>query len=52
VTIVVGPVKPAEANWLNTFGWDRGTMIFRYMFPEAKPQRPEITVRTRVGAQD
>lgn len=47
VAIVVGAAKPEEPNWLNTFGWDRGTMIFRYMFPEAKPSRPEITVRRK-----
>jgi hypothetical protein len=47
VTIVIGASKPAEPNWLNTFGWDNGTMIFRYMFPEAKPERPEITIRSR-----
>jgi hypothetical protein len=50
VTIVVGAAKPDEPNWLNTFGWDRGTMIFRYMFPEAEPERPELTVRTRNAA--
>ena len=50
VTIVVGAARPEaaqEPNWLNTFGWDRGTMIFRYMFPEAKPARPEITIRSK-----
>jgi hypothetical protein len=47
VTIVVGAEKPQEPNWLSTSGWDRGTMIFRYMFPEAQPARPEITIRSK-----
>jgi hypothetical protein len=49
VTIVIAGQQPAEPNWLNTFGWDSGTMIFRYMFPEAEPQRPQIAVRARTA---
>ena len=47
VTIVISSVRPAEPDWLNTFGWEHGTMIFRFMFPEAKPAKPDITVRTK-----
>jgi Protein of unknown function (DUF1214) len=47
VTIVIGSIKPIEPNWLDTYGWDHGAMIFRFMFPATKPARPEISVRQR-----
>jgi hypothetical protein len=47
VRIVVSPDAPGEPNWLKTFGWTEGVMIFRYLFPEARPARPGVSVTSR-----
>jgi hypothetical protein len=41
VRIVVSDTDPGGGNWLDTFGWDHGVAIFRYLYPEAQPLRPE-----------
>jgi hypothetical protein len=45
VRIVVSPEAPDAPNWLKTFGWTEGVMIFRYLFPEERPARPEVTIK-------
>jgi hypothetical protein len=44
VRIVVADRDPGEPNWLDTFGWTEGTLIFRYLYPEARPAVPECQV--------
>jgi hypothetical protein len=51
VRIVVSPDAPNEPNWLKTFGWTEGVMIFRYLFPEARPARPKVSVRAVTASE-
>jgi hypothetical protein len=44
VRIVIAADDPGEPNWLGTFGWTEGTLIFRYLYPEAEPAVPECRV--------
>jgi hypothetical protein len=44
VRIAIAAADPGEANWLGTFGWTEGTLIFRYLYPEAEPVVPKCRV--------
>ena len=44
VRIVLAEDDPGVPNWLHTFGWTDGVLIFRYLYPEAAPLRPETSV--------
>ena len=44
VRIVLSDDDPAEPNWLDTCGWTEGSLIFRFLYPEARPERPRTEV--------
>jgi hypothetical protein len=44
VRIVLAATDPGEPNWLGTFGWTEGVLIFRYLYPETEPAVPECRV--------
>jgi hypothetical protein len=45
VRVVLAERDPGEANWLRTFGWTEGVLIFRYLYPDERPARPVTSVR-------
>jgi hypothetical protein len=44
VRIVVAEEDPGVPNWLRTCGWTDGVLIFRYLYPDEKPARPDTRV--------
>lgn len=44
VRVVVAHADPGEPNWLDTFGWDEGILIFRFLYPEERPAAPSCRV--------
>jgi hypothetical protein len=44
VSIVLADADPGATNWLDTGGWTEGTLIFRFLYPERRPDRPDCTV--------
>jgi len=44
VTITLSDTDSGQPNWLDTNGWTEGTLIFRYLYPEAKPERPHCAL--------
>ena len=45
VRVVLAARDPGTPNWLGTFGWTEGVLIFRYLSPEEPPARPTASVR-------
>ena len=44
VRIVLSDQRDGEPNWLDTAGWTKGALIFRFLYPEAKPTAPTCQV--------
>jgi hypothetical protein len=44
VRVVLAHDDPGEPNWLDTCGFTEGSLIFRFLYPEAKPDRPDTEV--------
>ena len=44
VRIVLSDSQRGEKNWLNTCGFSEGVLIFRFLYPTAKPVRPMTEV--------
>jgi hypothetical protein len=44
VRVVLSDRDPGEPNWLDTCGFSEGVLIFRYLYPETKPERPRTEV--------
>jgi hypothetical protein len=44
VRIVLADADPGEPNWLDTCGFTEGSLIFRFLYPESKPERPRTEV--------
>jgi hypothetical protein len=42
--VVLSDERRGEDNWLDTFGWTNGALIFRFLYPEAKPAAPACQV--------
>ena len=44
VRVVLAHDDPRDPNWLDTGGFTEGSLIFRFLYPEAKPDRPHTEV--------
>jgi hypothetical protein len=44
VRIVLADTDPGEPNWLDACGFTEGSLIFRFLYPAAKPERPRTEV--------
>lgn len=51
VRLVLAHADPGEPNWLDTFGWTEGTLIFRFLYPEDRPLRPTTNVLRGASAE-
>jgi hypothetical protein len=49
VRVVLAHADPGEPNWLETGGFTEGSLIFRFLYPDAKPERPRTEVVRQSG---
>jgi hypothetical protein len=45
VRLVLSDERRGEPNWLDTFGWTQGSLIYRTLYPEAAPTAPICSVK-------